>query len=49
MNVEDCIQIKELQSVGTKGMKNRIAQEKKKEEKEEIGSYNEKKKHNVKI
>ena len=49
MNVEDCIQIKELQSVGTKGMKKRIAQEEKKEDKEEVSSYNEKKKHNVKI
>ena len=49
MNVEDYIQIKELQIVGAKGMKKGIAQEEKKKEKEEVGSYNEKKKHNVKI
>ena len=30
-------------------MKKRIAQEKKKEDKEEVGSYNEIKKHNLKI
>ena len=46
MNVRDYIQIKELESVGAKGMKKGIAQE---EKKEEVGSYNEKKKHNVKI